>query len=272
MRRIATLLLVGCGTSTTPVEAGAPEAGSDADASPDAMKFAGSVVVTSTMAMTTGYDMSATFGAELPTDSCVPTFMEGSCTFRDCPMPADAGSPSLVGAGNVDVDMIALMRSANGDYHAQGSMPLFSGGESVTARGTGDPNGAPAFMLQTTAPARITVTMPIFPTVVAIPIPVSQPLELQWTGGTSGGVHILLVTRPMTRIHTIECQVTASAGQTIIGMALLQKMAKGPGTLGITVTSANAMTQGDWRITLSAFDTAVDPNGKPLTLVDADVL
>ena len=284
------LLCVGCGSNPSGAdggdEGGSNEGGSDGGGGDSGVttKFYGSVIVANTNTSTSmRYDIFGLFGATSTssggTTTCTAS-TEGACTFQDCAsgdggVPGDAGAPIYLSAGTLDVivgsNTFTTTRMANGEYRAQAMSSLYMGGESVRAKATGDPMGAPAFDLSVTAPARITVTMPAYPPMGSITISRAQPFSMVWTGGVAGTVNVAVSTYPAGHTLAVSCKADASTGGTTIPTNMLAKLASGNGFLSVFHFTSTAMVQGDWGLGLYAYNTAVDPSGRGVTLVNAIV-
>ena len=289
--RLLPLLLVACGTSNSGTDGGGTDGASDGntttmdgggttDGGIPATKYVGVVLVSSTNTSTSmRYDIFGTFEQPPTTSSSMNCTItpDGACSFYDC-TNTDAGTsptPTYLNAGALEVDvganMIMPMQMANKEYRAVGNMPLFTGGEMVRAKATGDPMGAPAFDLSVTAPSRITMTQPTYPPMGGLQIARTGAYDLKWTGGTSGKVYASLATYPTGGYKAVACNVDASAGGITFPATSMAKLTAGGGYLAVSCLSQTYVVQGDWGLILEAYNTVVESGGRAVTLFSATV-
>jgi hypothetical protein len=275
MRSAAWCVLVACSAPAASPDA-AVDSGTPDTATDDAGgRFSGTVTITSTNAgPTMGFAAIARFQAAEPPPSCATPFSAGDCLFHDCTPVSSA--PAYLSGGAIEIDvggaMITPMRVTDGTYATKGAMALFSGGEMATVTTSGDPSGAPAFML--TAPAAPHVTV-VDPPVAVGPVPIqrAEALHFGWLDGTVGIVTVVLEAKAAGgRVQTISCTTPATHAGVVIAAALLSKMPKGNATLDILVRSGASTASGSWDLVFWTANAAVDSNGRDLTHLDATLL
>jgi hypothetical protein len=293
MRLISSFVMVACmacGTSGSGTDGGGSDGPSGGDGNPPndsggttdsglpPTKYTGTVLVSNQSTIKgMHYDVFGVFQLTQmgPSSMSCTTTMDGACVFYDC-VNLDAGTlpmPTILNAGTLEVDvganMIMPTPMANGEYRAQGAMSLFSGGENVRAKATGNPMGAPAFDLSVTAPSRITVTQPTYPPMGPLAISRASAFDVKWSGGMTGKVNVSLSTYPTGGYKSATCSVDASSGGVTIPATSMAKLTTGGGFLGISCLAQTIAVQGDWGFILEADNTAVDPNNSSVTLAQA---
>lgn len=269
---LLTFVFLGCGSSNTNTTADAmadsPSMEASSDSGPTIAKYTGAILL-STNAVAMTYDVFGLFQPIAAPPSCSET--KGSpCSFSDCPISMPGSSYFVAGMLDVSVGAmtIPVPKMANGEYRAKGTTTLFNGGEMVGAKWTGDPMGAPAMSLTALGVSHITVNNPVFP-VIGVPISRSQPFTIDWSDGKYGKVHFSVWTQTMTRVQTVSCVDSATAGSLTVPSSLLSMLTGSTGYLSVDVLDANTMSQGEWQMTIEAHSMATDPNGRPLLLVAA---
>jgi hypothetical protein len=248
------------GSGSTPGDGGGDGDGGDGGGGDTGMpqgKYVGSFSSTMTkymgmMGAVASHGESASFYLTpsmtgLPSN-CVGT-IDGACVAVDCSLEGgaalDGGGLAFLSAGMVSIEggmmPVNLMRLMSGSYFAQGMTALWAGGESLTAKTTGDMTGIAApLSIQVVAPHQVTVTQPMIMG-FAMPIMInrSQPLEVKWTGGVEGTTHASISVLGGGRSIGIGCDWPANAGMGSMTPAVLGKL---PVTMGGPGVGANVFS------------------------------
>lgn len=277
----AFLLAAGCGSSSSTTDGGGGDGGGNptdggggADGALPTTKYVGTVVLTQADAQLAGgqayksFSVGASFlqpsGGSGGTGSGTTT-TDGPCTITtagDAGAAADAGTLALLPAGTLSVEggLVAVSVTPNAQNQYSKSMngaTLWNGGETLTAKATGDAMGAPAFDLAIMAPGKATITAPMLaglgqPTT----IPRSANLSVAWTGGTGTLRAFFFVTGGST---WISCSFPASAGSGTVPATALAKLPAGGGTLYFDTSSSAQKVVGEWGLYAYASHQAVTP-------------
>ncbi len=187
------------------------------------------------------------------------------CTVLRC---GDALDTTPVSAGDVDVDgatsTIAL-RFVNGAYTSVDQVPLFSGGEALTATGEGD--DAPAFTLAVTAPRIVSITQPAWPAAGGtLAVTRADGLHVEWeldltSPQTDGDVVVVFNTDDQSTevrcafLAPVDEGTRAGAGE--VPAAALLELPAGDGFVDIEITDRDDVRAGTWAIRMEATTHAV---------------
>lgn len=185
---------------------------------------------------------------------------DGACVAVDCSLEGgaaiDGGGIAFLSAGTVSIEggmmPVSLMRLMGGSYFAQGMSVLWAGGESLTAKTTGDMAGIAAPLgVQVVAPHQVTVTQPVIMS-LGMPITVNraQPFDVKWTGGVEGTLHASITVLGGGRSVAAACDWPASAGTGSMTTTVLGKLPTGmnPGSgniFSVTVQNRTYMLIGE---------------------------
>lgn len=218
MRRLALLVVLGCGTKDPIVT----DAGVDAAILP-VRGGAVTVVVSSytvqekTFGETT---VSAAF-AEAPSVPCADTrSSDGTCVLTKC----SGATPPALGAGTIQIHGLSsgdvtLSQSGTTYVPQTTSTPLFSGGETIGATASG--GDVPTFTRSVVAPTFATLTAPPWPPSGPLPIARAKDFVVAWQGAASGTAFVALSSPGVA----VRCEVPAQSGTLTVPAAFVDALA-----------------------------------------------
>jgi len=206
---------------------------------------------------------------------CITT-TDGACKavecFYDGGPSVDAGDDAYLSAGTVTIEggatTVPLTRDMGGTYGAVGGTTLWSGGEQLRAKTTGDATGvATPLDVGVTAPHQVTVTSPALAPPASVIVDRNQPFAMAWTGGMAGTVRVSLTALSGTQKVTVTCDFTASAGNGAVSLPVLARLPQsvdgglGTKTLSVVSLSKTEVLVGDVATSFVAQTNAVTPSG-----------
>ncbi len=206
--------------------------------------------------------VSASFSISNAIDRCTVT-VAGACTIRRCVDGSDGGTVSVhtaeagmltITGTLLDAGLALVNRGGFDGYSAAYLDPLWAGGETLTASGTG--GDVPAFSGQSVvAPSAISVSAPVCPNDQCGSLSRAVPLAVTWSGGASGTVLVTLAAGTSTprASVSIECGYPASAGSAMVPAAVISEMQPYlSGSVTVENTATKSFTAGEFAITFTA--------------------
>jgi len=274
---VTLLSTVACGSSASGGDGGPTDGDGGTNNGNDGggvatAKYLGYISATNietTVGMTTihSYTASGSFTQTTGSGSMCTTTKDGACAVVDC-VAGDAGTTTYFKAGTVTVDVgngakvVTLTQAPQGYYAATSQTEsLFTGGEPIVAKTTGDATGAPAVSLSLTAPAKITLTSPALQVGQKLMVSRSAPLPVAWSGGMVGKAFVVLSATGGGRSVIASCTFDESAGSGTIPASVTGKLVAGNGSLAVYGYASTETLSGDWGFIFNAQFPAVTPAG-----------
>ena len=287
----ASALATGCGSSsssgdgTTLPESGTLDGAPGADASevtPDAATaadaadagpadhigavFAISDTVMGAGGMTSSYRAGASFRRITRPDGTTTSKTVGPCLVETIGDGLAEQSTDL-SAGGVHIEggakTIDLTPKTDLTYAVvSGNTSLWTGGETLTARGDG--KDVPVFTTSLKAPPKITLSAPAAPA-GALTVTRSAGLSATFTAGASGTVVLYFDQATGSQAFAITCTFDAKAGTAQIPAAAFAVFPAGTGTFNFYTKEASIVRPAGWEVHFTASKAIVDPAGASLT-------
>jgi hypothetical protein len=193
----------------------------------------------------------------------------GPCRVVACPrsnsssgerVPVSAGTITISGgalASPFRLSPSALMPDSLVVYQTlEGPTRFWNDGQTVRVQSTGATGGVPMFDQTVTGPPAIEVTAPTFVAGTPVRIPRDAPLDVTWTGGSSGTVKIEVTAPPgggaVTPWTQAVCSFAAPLGTGTIPSDVLTMLPAGGGTIAVVNESEATVGAGDYDIVVRA--------------------
>ncbi|WP_394834824.1 hypothetical protein LVJ94_50840 [Pendulispora rubella] len=228
--------------------------------------------------MGSSHEASANFYAGGWTDAVeahCETTTEGSCIISRCqpftqedfarptpvPVPANAGTIEIRRSNS---DKVLVLDPIRGGLTESGS--IWSGGEDIFIKASGDPAGVPAFETTLKAPSMITVSVPGQTGGKDVRIPRSKDLDVTWTreGAAFGTVKLVLGGSARGDMSNVACTYPVESGAGKVPASVLGSLAAGNGGLRFDLTEERTVEiDGGWKVRVSvrAGAAGLDPQG-----------
>ncbi|MBK8995289.1 MAG: hypothetical protein IPM35_05960 [Myxococcales bacterium] len=178
--------------------------------------------------------------------------VEGSCTYQECTYtPQDGGAAVFASAGTITItggaETVTLTPESAGTYPAvSGQQLLWSDGASLTFKASGDT--VPAFEGTVVGAGAVSLTAPTLVSGTPLAVDRAKALDVQWTGGGSGSVWVLVAAGS----RQVVCTFAAAAGMGKVPTTLLQKLSAGSGGLSVSSGDTTITMAGVREVTLTA--------------------
>ncbi|WP_394827855.1 hypothetical protein [Pendulispora albinea] len=205
--------------------------------------------------------------------ACAITAHDDRCQVRVC-SGSDDGSFEEKNAGDITLGGITLdpdldlKVASDGTYANSGGRTgsIWSGGEHVQFQAAGNPNGAPGFDINLTAPPIVAVSAPKWSFPDARPeLKRSEELHLAWTSAGSDPSHMLTYISNDAKYGdpavSLSCEHPLQAGAGTISASLLSKIPAGKIYFRMTARSRSAVKVGDWDISATLVAQTTGENG-----------
>lgn len=155
---------------------------------------------------------------------------------------------------------IDLSPKSDGTYApSTGSTPLWTGGETLTARGDGK-GDIPPFTIPLTAPSRITLASPT-PSGGAFAITRSAGFSATFTGSSSGVVVLSFGATTATSAHIATCTFDVASGSATVPPAALAGFPAADGEFDFFVKQSEKARVNGWEVRFTATSALVDATG-----------
>jgi hypothetical protein len=277
----------GGGDAAVAVDGAQPSdgGGGNLDAGAVLPEKAGTVTITAVNAMIAGMSFSTTaitgafsesFGGRVNAQCAARSV--GMCQVISCAgngdagVGADAGSSNTVSAGNITVSggmgmPIVMMPGAMGAYSFTEMAQRFNAGTNVMVSASGSPMGVPNFMGSVVVPAPVTVTAPLLNPLMPYPVMRSMPLEVSWTGATTGSVRVFMAAGAggiggAAAGDSVNCIVPARGGRGTVPPEALAALPAGRGVMGVAAANTQDVMAGDFRVSIIATNSSSLPGGQ----------
>ena len=212
------------------------------------------------------YRAGGFFARTISPDTTVTTKTVGPCILETVgdgmqakEEPASAGIVRLEGGKTA----IALMPKADKSYAAiSGTEALWSGGETLTVRATGQ--DVPPFMATLEAPSKITLTAPNMTAAGDLTVSRSGGVSAVFNGASSGAVVLYFDIAASSNAFTATCTFDVSSGTARVPASAFADFPAGEGTFDFYMKESVVATPPGWNVRFTASSAIVDASGASL--------